>query len=457
MLKLLNKYNFTIHKVLFTLVLLLIPLYPKFPLVNVPGTYVAIRLEDILMLIVGVYLLFNILPKVREIFSKDIEKSVLLFLLAGLTSVVSGVFVTKTVLPHIGLFHWVRRVEYFLPFFLGLTIPRTKIKEYVEYTIKLLFIVVLYIFIFGLGQKFLSWPVIITQNLEYSKGVALRYLPGSHLISTFAGHYDMASVMVVILPIIASTFFYIKKEQKLFTGIVFVMGLWLLSNSLSRISVAAYFVATGVSLLVARKVKAIPIVFLISIIILGFSSNLLDRYIRIFQVVRDRTASYELVDAVSAEDFPQRMEVNDSPSPEAKAQPVFEDRSASIRINVEWPRAIRAFSKNPLLGTGYSSITLATDNDFLRLLGEVGLVGTMAFFLIFANVFSLFKSKFSKLRSLKGMNLAFIAGMAGAFVGVFVNATFIDIFEASKFAIVYFLLLGLLVGVLRSINYEKNT
>ena len=35
------------------------------------------------------------------------------------------------------------------------------------------------------------------------------------------------------------------------------------------------------------------------------------------------------------------------------------------------------------MGTGFSSITLATDNDFLRLLGETGITGFMAFFLIF--------------------------------------------------------------------------
>ena len=101
--------------------------------------------------------------------------------------------------------------------------------------------------------------------------------------------------------------------------------------------------------------------------------------------MREKTANYELVENALAEDFPQRIELENTPIPTEESQPVFEDRSVSIRLNVEWPRAIRAFSKNPLLGTGYSSITLATDNDFLRLLGEVGLVGALAFFLIFAN------------------------------------------------------------------------
>ena len=58
-------------------------------------------------------------------------------------------------------------------------------------------------------------------------------------------------------------------------------------------------------------------------------------------------------------------------------------RSFQIRLNIEWPRAIRAFWKNPFLGTGYSSITIATDNDYLRILGETGIFGLLSFVLLF--------------------------------------------------------------------------
>src|SRR3990167_10675400 len=53
--------------------------------------------------------------------------------------------------------------------------------------------------------------------------------------------------------------------------------------------------------------------------------------------------------------------------------PVAEDRSFNIRLKAEWPRAIRAFLKNPVLGTGYSSVGLAVDNDYLRSLAESGI------------------------------------------------------------------------------------
>jgi len=78
--------------------------------------------------------------------------------------------------------------------------------------------------------------------------------------------------------------------------------------------------------------------------------------------------------------------------PEATPSAYFEPtalavgRSTDIRLKVEWPRAIKAFLKNPLLGTGYSSITLATDNDYLRMLGETGILGTLAFLAIILEI-----------------------------------------------------------------------
>ena len=126
--------------------------------------------------------------------------------------------------------------------------------------------------------------------------------------------------------------------------------------------------------------------------------------------------------------------------------PVFEDRSTSIRLNVEWPRALRALSKNPLLGTGYSSITLATDNDYLRMLGETGIIGFSSFFLILANLLKklLKYLKTTKIRS--DLESVYILSFAGGFMGILINAVFIDVFEASKFAITLWLVLGMLYG-----------
>jgi hypothetical protein len=125
--------------------------------------------------------------------------------------------------------------------------------------------------------------------------------------------------------------------------------------------------------------------------------------------------------------------------------PAFEDRSSSIRFNVEWPRAVRAWLKNPLLGTGYSSITLATDNDYLRLLGEVGLLGLGAFGLIFGYLLvKVWRVVWS--RGEVDERRAVVMGISGAMLGFLANAMFIDVFEASKVAIYFWMLVGVMVG-----------
>src|SRR5207249_10966888 len=59
------------------------------------------------------------------------------------------------------------------------------------------------------------------------------------------------------------------------------------------------------------------------------------------------------------------------------------DLSFTTRFQGEWPRTIEAFRRNIIMGSGYGSVSLAVDNDYLRILGESGLLGLSAFVLIF--------------------------------------------------------------------------
>ncbi len=129
-------------------------------------------------------------------------------------------------------------------------------------------------------------------------------------------------------------------------------------------------------------------------------------------------------------------------------------RSTKIRFNVEWPRSLRAFQKNPLLGTGYSSLTLATDNDYLRALGETGILGFVALGLIFLEIFRrTFTFIFQKPGSLEK---AFVIGVMGAILGFLVNAFFIDVFEASKVAFIFWMLVGMMVATVRLMSVSNE-
>ena len=436
-----------ITKYLTAAILLAVPLYPKFPFIRVPGTFVSIRLEDFLILAALAILLLHILPDMKRFLANRITKAIFLFLLAGLISLFSAIFITRTVMPHLGVLHWIRRVEYLTPFFLGFFAIRKK-REDLGFYIKVLMIVVVFAFIYGFGQKNFEWPVIITQNQEYAKGIALKYIPGGHINSTFAGHYDLATFLVLLLPIFVSGLLVVKGiRTKVAFFVVTFLGLWLLSHTGSRISTVSYLFATTCALILIKKYKAIPFVLILSLAFFGTSSNLITRYGRLIEVSKEKLQEINRLfykpDAGMV--YAAEEEVS-APAP----PPVFEDRSTAIRLKVEWPRAIRAFSKNPLLGTGYSSITLATDNGYLRLLGEAGILGFFAFFLIFLRIGKHILKSFPLTKSLHKLELAFVAGFVGALPGIFLNAVFIDVFEASKFAIIFWLLAGFTVALIKN-------
>lgn len=451
-------------KYLIAAVIVIVPLFPKFPLISVPGTYVAIRFEDLILLLLGIVTFVKIVFNLKTFLRDKITRAVLLFIGVGLISVLSGVFVTKTIGLSLGILNVARRIEYLVPFFaVLLLIPRDKFSEYLQFYLKLLIIDVIVIFVYGLGQRYFKFPVIITQNDQYSKGIALFWTPGSHINSTFAGHYDLAAYIDLIIPIfITLLVIYRDKISRLFLLISSGLGLWLLINSLSRIGQVSYLIALAIALGLIRKFKALAIVLLISIFFIGMSSSLDARFQRIIQVIYEKvgiskTVSYIQKDFnVLAADVTIPARRGDVPVATPTPVPVFEDRSTSIRLNVEWPRAIRAFLKNPLLGTGYSSITLATDNDYLRMLGETGILGFLSFFLVFFQIGKeLIKSiGFQKLSlTEKG----YLAGVFGGLAGTFVTALFIDLFEASKFATIFWLILGLALVLVRNNKYaEKN-
>ncbi len=455
-LELLNKP----FKYLIASLLILVPLYPKFPLIRIPGIYVSIRAEDFLIAVIAIFALVRLIPNIKRFLKDNMIRAVVVFLLVGLVSLISGVFLTKTAGLSIGTLHFLRRIEYFVPFLAVLAFFPYERGKNLEFYIKVLMLVVFVAFVYGFGQMYLHFPVITTQDSEASKGIAMMWVVGSQITSTFAGHYDLAAFMVLILPIFISLVFTVEsKFSKLLLLIVSLSGFWLLINTASRISLASYLSAVCVSLFLLKKYKAIVFVVLISLVLTVFSPNLLARYKNLVDVYSSKIRNIKIVEANIFDFTVSAQEVEPVPVrlPTPVPVPVFEDRSTSIRLTVEWPRAIRAFLKNPLLGSGYSSIGLAADNDYLRLLAEVGLLGFLAFMLIIVRIIFVFASALPLTQNFSGIKLGFIAGAIGGTFGILLNAVFIDVFEASKIAIIFWLIVGLAVCVARDrLNVDKN-
>ncbi len=124
--------------------------------------------------------------------------------------------------------------------------------------------------------------------------------------------------------------------------------------------------------------------------------------------------------------------------------------SMAIRLDTLWPNALKALMRHPLLGSGYGTINKgeklnqfteadSVDNNYLRTLGETGLLsffvfyGLIAFTIIFA---------WKNLSRLQGLPLYFNYAFIAAAVGLLINASYIDVFAASKVAFTFWMLYG---------------
>jgi hypothetical protein len=129
------------------------------------------------------------------------------------------------------------------------------------------------------------------------------------------------------------------------------------------------------------------------------------------------------------------------------------DLSLTTRYQGEWPHAIEAFNRNVLFGSGYSSISLAIDNNYLRILGEVGALGMISFLLIFLTACIYMVKVFPHVTSpvIRSFTVGFFAGV----IGLALNATLIDVFEASKVAFYLWLLMGITLGILHAYQVKQ--
>lgn len=453
---------------IFILILFLfafIPLYPKFPLINIKGTFVAIRAEDFLIALTvtlwGIYIIYT--RKLREILKDKLNQAILLFFFIGCISTFSASFLTHSVAPYLSVLHFLRRIEFMILLPVVSTIAKTK-KRFIIILL-ILALTVLAVNLYAFGQQYLDWPVISTTNSEFSKGLILRLTPGARVNSTFAGHYDLAVFLVMAITILTGLFFAVKKRFRLLILTLGGLSLVVLIMTAARQSFVASLLGLILALIFSKKKKYILIFLILTLAVLIYPSQLRDRFISTFTInvlnlgqryqgkTEDQQKRAKLniptlaikTSSISAEtstfaSSSSKIATDITPGEPINTTQLGVYRSFQIRLQIEWPRAITAFLKNPFLGTGYSSIEIATDNDFLRSLGEVGILGTLSFALVLVEIV---KRIYFACKEENRFTRYFSAGVLSMLIAFLVNGMFIDVFEASKVAALFWMILGL--------------
>lgn len=475
-----------------------IPLYPKLPLINVIRTWVYIRLEDFF---IGLTILgfFLYLVRTKQKPDTPLTIPIVAYWSVGFISMVFAIVFLRNVIPgffpHLAVLHFGRRIEYMGLFFVGFYAirKRTNLLPAIIWTLALTLIGII---IYGVGQKFAGWPAYLTMNEQFAKGIPLRLPPTARIASTFGGHYDLAAYLVFIIPLFGSLVFGMKKIwQKLAMVILATGGLVMLLFTASRISFGVYLVAITTMLIWKRKYWYILPVIVVSFILLNSVSVASDRFYKTLQfsdVVIDLSTGQPVgtLDQVEngktivnqkqspaqqslprGSEFLAAPQVASAPTKTLKSIEVYTssplatgsgeiatvsgsflvqkafvyDISITTRFQGEWPLAMQAFGRNLLLGSGYSSLSVATDGDYMRMLGETGIAGTIAFFGIFLVAFVLY---FRERSFLPKLEESFATGIFAGLVGLFLNGILIDVFESSKVAYTLWLLLGIVVAIL---------
>ena len=477
-----------------------IPLFPKLPLKMVDYTYIAVRFEDLYVAFVYIIFFIQFLRK-KVTLNKTYLILFILFWLSVFISFILGFYVQHTIIiRNVGFLNALRRIEYMAIFFVFAA--SIKSRKDVLFYLKFILSTVAIVTVYGLGQKYLGWPAVQTMNPEYAKGYLLVLDSWARISSTFGGHYDLAAYLIFLMPFVLALTAKVNKWY-------FILVLLILSNialTASRVSYGAYVLSAFPFLLITRKWKLLIITVVATVGMTLLSNNLTQRINRTFQTKQifiDKTTGQTTVprrlnpDELPIGDYiPNKKNIENSatsvfsssgvssinlnstdvkavklnildevranakktgrvltPEEENKlvddafknmkvVSTVLPDISVATRIQVEWPRAIKAFLKYPIFGKGPSSITEATDNDYLRWLGETGFIGTALFIGILGTMFlSIFKA------SLKNKSDQILLwGLLAGFFGLLINASMIDIFEASKVAYVFWMIMGITIG-----------
>src|SRR3989344_3630664 len=214
-----------------------IPLFPKLPLLDIKNTWVYIRAEDFVVLFVLLSWL-ALLFKKKITLKTPLTIPILIFWVIGGIATIHGILIifpgVANVFSNVAFFTLVRHIEYMSLFFIAY--HGMKERKLLPFVIATLVITLFAVIFYGFGQKYLGLPAYLTMNEEFAKGIPIHLSALSRVPSTFAGHYDLAAYLVLIIPIVVSLIFGVKNWiVKIILSILAFLGFVLLFMTVSRV------------------------------------------------------------------------------------------------------------------------------------------------------------------------------------------------------------------------------
>jgi len=148
------------------------------------------------------------------------------------------------------------------------------------------------------------------------------------------------------------------------------------------------------------------------------------------------------VDETITEDMKNKPAVTNTFISDAIDAIAEKDASLYWRLKETWPRAFEAVSQNVWLGTGMGSLGIGLDSEFVTLFGETGILGIIAYVVLMMVIGYQIIIRVRKSTDERQKLIITTAGII--LIALLVNGIFVDIFRASKVAMLLWFILGLI-------------
>lgn len=401
--------------------LFILPLYPKLGLVAVPGTYIPIRLDDLLVAVVALVWLASLVVQRRPpAVPRLLTGAAIAWEVAALVGLAAGVLLMHSISPITGFAYWAKPVEYLVLGAIVYDLVRTgalSLPRVLAVVLTAAGIVVVYAMLERLGLA------------PHLPGVTP---PEGTVTSTFGDLHELAGYLgIVILLVVTLQSQLVSPRARAVGLIVIAAGAVVMYFT----AVRTEYLVLGICLLALLRWRParVPTVVGASVMAALFVVPLVAALASGGFGGHPVKSHVPAASASTAPDDPLTTNVT------SRFTDVTFAYSWIERFTQKWPKLFAAGMTSPIVGLGPSAATEAADGYYLRVFVEAGVIGLACFLaLIGAIAISLRRA----IRSTQGLAHNVAVGMLAATVFVALVGTVIDVWVASRVMELYWPMLG---------------
>jgi O-antigen ligase len=402
--------------------LLLYPLYPKVGLLGVSGTYIPVRIDDLVTAVLAaVWLLMLVRQRRAPVFPLAISALAALWMVCALISLIVGVTILHSIKPAAGIGFWAKPLEYLLIGLIGFDLIRNRLVSVRAV----------------LAAVFTAGALVITYGVLERIGVVKPFpfttpIPGV-ITSTVGDPHELASYMGLIVLLALALWPSLSRPFRLAAAAGLIPAVFVMFNSGAR----SEYVTLGLvvaALAFWKRSRSLrgPALVTAAVVVLMFFSPLA------INAVKD------LVPHGGGGGTPGTGSGNSAPTVTSRFGDPTLGSSLASRFFLKWPAYLRSTASDPIFGLGPSAGTEAVDGYYIRALLEFGIVGLAVFLALLVAIW----------RGLRravtweiGLNRDLAVGLLAGTAFVAVVGILIDTWVASRVMELYWPLLGVTLGI----------